>query len=114
MKAGELYSIEKLAQYVGDDEVQIKEMINIFLETVPPEITELQKLTEKEQWLDVYKLAHRIKPSFEVFAMYDILDDIKKIEHLARENNTEGSLSLYIQKMATKFEIVMKQLKHDL
>ncbi|NQU34722.1 MAG: Hpt domain-containing protein [Bacteroidetes bacterium] len=108
------YSIEKLSQYVGGDPKQIDEMIVLFLDTVPPEIIQLSQLTKQEKWPEVYKLAHRIKPSFEVFAMDDILEDIKKIEHLARENNVEGSLSYYIQQLSNKFLGVTKLLKQEL
>ena len=109
-----LYSIDRLSQYVGDDPKQIVEMIVLFLDTVPPEIIQLHHLSEKERWSEVYKLAHRIKPSFEVFAMDDILEDIKKIEHLARENNIEGSLSYNIQQLSNKFLGVTKLLRQEL
>jgi HPt (histidine-containing phosphotransfer) domain-containing protein len=108
------YSIEKLKEYVGDNPTQIREMITLFLDTVPDEIVCMQKLADEKEWVEVYKLAHRIKPSFEVFSMDSILDNIKKIEHLARENNVENSLVEYIKKLSIELKEIEELLRSEL
>lgn len=108
------FRLDKLTQYIGDDPDQIKEMIRIFLDTIPPDIELMKEFMEKEEWFEVYKLAHRIKPSFEVFAMDDILEDIKKIEHLAKENNVDYSLGDYLDHLSINFKEVTKLLENEL
>ena len=114
MELDKPYSIDKLRQYVGDDPDQIREMICLFLDTVPKEVIQIQNFANKKEWFEVYKLAHRIKPSFEVFAMDSILEDIKKIEHLARENNVEQSLDYYIGIFSDKLNTSVELLKTEL
>ncbi len=114
MKDSKPYCLDKLAQYVGNDESQVKEMINLFLTTIPPDIDQLKKFSEKKEWFEVYKLAHKIKPSFEVFAMDDILEDIKKIEHLAKEDNADSTLNEYLHRLSVNFESVTILLENEL
>ncbi len=91
------YKLEKLSQYFADDKDQIKEMITLFLKTIPPDINQLEVLAKKEEWYELLKITHRIKPSFDVFEMNDILNNIKAIEKLARKKNLEGSLNICIK-----------------
>jgi hypothetical protein len=114
MKLNKPYTLDKLSQYVGGDEGEIQEMISLFLETIPIEINQLPILAEKHDWQSIYKIAHKIKPSFDVFAMDDILIDIKNIELLARENNKDGKLVSFIPKLMKKFGAVVVLLQAEL
>jgi len=114
MKLEKTYSLDKLSQYVDGDEEQIKEMIKLFLDSIPVDINELPKLSEKGDWQSIYKIAHKVKPSFDVFAMDDVLIDIKNIELLARSNNHGGNLVLCIQKFMTKFNAIVSQLQAEI
>lgn len=102
------YKLEKLSQYFADDKNQIKEMITLFLETIPPDICQLEKHAEKEEWLELLKITHRIKPSFDVFEMNDILNDIRTIEKQARKKNVEGNLNNIIRELSEKFDKINK------
>lgn len=108
------YKLDKLSQYFADDKSQIKEMINIFLNTIPPEIEQLKTNAEKEDWFELLKITHRIKPSIDVFDMKHILKDIKTIEKIARKKNNEGNLNNYIQELLKKFNKVYKSLHLEL
>lgn len=108
------YRLDKLAEFVGKDEQQIKEMITIFLETIPPDIDQLTRFAEEEDWQKLYEIAHRIKPSFDVFEMEEILGDIKNIEKLSRENNIEGTLLSDIKEFSEKFSKIILLLQLEL
>lgn len=108
------YSLDKLSQYVGNDINQIKEMISLFLDKLPPDIDLLKKYTYSNDWQKVYEIAHRIKPSIEIFDMDSILFDIKDIEKQARENNIEGNLDTLISELSKKFSKVILLLQKEL
>ncbi len=114
MNQTKLYNLDRLSQYVGNDDNQVKEMINIFLNTVPQDIDQLQKSADKEKWDKVYEVAHRIKPSVDVFEMNEVLVDIKRIEKLARDNNIENNLAKLIKKLSEKFNSIILLLKKEL
>lgn len=114
MESRSSFSLSILSDYVGNDEVQVKEMIMLFLETIPQEIEEIIKLSQQEEWIEVYKIAHRIKPSFKVFAMEDILDDLMKIEQIAKENNTENSLDSHLARLSSNLTQVITLLNKEI
>jgi len=114
MNQAKLYNLDRLSQYVGNDANQLNEMINIFLDTIPQDIDQLQKLANKEKWDKVYETAHRIKPSVDVFEMDEVLVDIKRIEKLAHENNIENNLVELIKKLSEKFNVIILLLQKEL
>ena len=114
MNQAKLYNLDRLSQYVNNDLTQIKEMINIFLGTIPQDIDQLQKSADKERWDKVYEIAHRIKPSVDVFEMNEILIDIKRIEKLAREDDIENNLVELIKELSEKFNSVILLLQKEL
>lgn len=107
------YKLEKLSKYFADDKNQIKDMITLFLDTIPPDIKLLEALAEKEEWHELLKITHRIKPSIDVFEMNDILKDIITIEKIARKKNLRGSLNICIKELAEKFDKINKLMLDD-
>lgn len=107
------YSLTTLEQFVGGDRNQVREMINLFIETIPPDIERIIKFSEENNWKEVYKLAHRIKPSFKVFAMEEELFDIKKIEHIAKENNADNNISTYLTRLSQSLSHTISLLKEE-
>ena len=108
------YSLHKLSGYVGGDKNEILDMINIFIDTTSVDINKLSELAKNKEWHSVYKVAHRIKPSFDIFEMKYILGDLKTIELLARENDKDGTLVSLIQKFINKFDEIVLLLRVEL
>ncbi len=108
------YSLDKLKQYVGDNPQQIKEMLQLFLDTVPEDIEQLVVLSKNEDWFELYKVAHRIKPTFEVFAMDQMFNRIKEIETIALNNNIDNSVQVRVKKFYELFQIVKEKIENEL
>jgi len=108
------YDFEKLKQYVGDDPAQVKEIIQIFLDTIPIEIEEIKQDAKNCDWGRLYKRIHKIKPSFEVFSMELISKEARQIELLAQENNSENNIDKYINSFETQINKVLSLLKEEL
>ncbi len=108
------YSLHKLSAYVGGDRNEIIDMINIFIDTTSIDINKLSELAKNKEWQSVYKIAHRNKPSFDVFEMNSILGDLKIIELLAQENDKDGTLASLIQKFIYKFDEIVLLLRGEL
>ncbi len=108
------YKLEKLSQYFAGDKNQIKEMIALFLDTIPPDIDTLGKLSKQEEWNELLEITHRIKPSLDIFEMKELLVEINRIEYIAREKNLEGNLNSYILILSEKFNKIKTSLNDDL
>jgi|FLOH01.1.fsa_nt_gi HPt (histidine-containing phosphotransfer) domain-containing protein len=108
------YKLEKLSQYFAGDKNQFKEMIGLFLETVPPDIAILGKLAKQDKWNEILEVTHRIKPSLDVFEMNEIIIEINKIEHIAREKNLDGNLNSCIRILSENFNKISTSLNNEL
>lgn len=113
MEPKKLYSLDKISEYVGGDKNEILEMITLFLETIPKDIEMLPEFANNGDWQSVYKIAHKIIPSFDVFAMDDIHADLRNIELLARNNNEEGNLITLVSLLIEKFNNIVLLLKAE-
>jgi len=114
MIEGKPYSLDNLSEYLGNDEDQIKEMIRLFLDTIPPDVDQMINYSDGKQWEDVYKLAHRIKPTFEVFQMHDLHAEIKTIEIIARQGNEDDTLDIHLGRFLKGFNLVKDMLEYEL
>ena len=108
------YSFVRLSEYVGDDKNQIAQMISLFLDTIPDDVNKIEEYGDKGNWQKVNKIAHRIKPSFEVFEMEEILTDIREIERLAHDNDKDGELIHLIKVLVKKFKEIVLLLKTEM
>ncbi|MFK5855426.1 MAG: Hpt domain-containing protein [Bacteroidota bacterium] len=113
MELKKLYSLDKISEYVGGDKDEILEMITLFLETIPTDIDKLPEFANNGDWQSVYKIAHKVKPSFDVFAMDDIHADLRTIEVLARNNNEDGNLVALISELIEKVNDIVLLLKAE-
>ena len=109
-----LFSLEKLSEYVGDNKDDIKEMINVFIDTTEPEVSKLKELAEKLEWENVYKIAHKIKPSFKVFEMSEMIEIIDSIEVLASQNNKDANLDSKLNEFSKKFNEIISLLHNEI
>ena len=109
-----LFSLKKLSEYVGDNKDDIKEMINVFIDTTEPEVSKLKELAEKLEWESVYKIAHKIKPSFKVFEMDEMIEIIDSIELQASQNNKDANLDSKLNEFSEKFNEIVSLLRNEI
>lgn len=109
------YNLTKLGFYVANDPQQIREMIELFLQTTAAEIDMLQQAVDHGNWDEVYKLAHRIKPSIDVFDILIVMPLIREVELLARKKEQlekiPAIMKIIAEKMTEVFEALSRELK---
>ncbi len=113
MISGRPYKLDNLSEYLGNDKNQIKEMIQLFIDTIPPDVDQIIEFSKQNEWQEVYKLAHRIKPTFEVFQMDDLFREIKTIEMIARNNNQDNNLNIHLDRFVVGFKLVLGMLEYE-
>ena len=73
-----------------DDNKYLSEILTLFLENTPNELNELQKACAADQFVDVYKMAHKLKSSTGLLKANSLLNILIKIEDSAKhEKNDE-------------------------
>lgn len=68
----------------------INEMISVFMEQTPIEISNLEKYLKAKDWKSLRAIAHKMKPSFPFMGIKELESVIKLIEeNAANEKNIE-------------------------
>jgi PAS domain S-box-containing protein len=83
----ELFDLSLLEEM--DDPEYLSEILEIFLNTTPVELKELEKSAISDQFETVYKIAHKLKSStglLKVNALFDVLVKIEKTAKLKNKN----------------------------
>lgn len=84
-----LFDLTNLDEMLGGDRKAVLQMVKIFLQATPESLNELNKCYNKEDLEGVSKLAHKLKSSIDIFCVYDIKQDIRRLE-----NNTRDSINV--------------------
>lgn len=93
----------------------IHKIIALFLEQVPVDILKMNGYVQKQDWEQVSKLAHRMKPSIESMGISSLKEAIREIE--SREKNGESlsptELTAIVNVVTDTMEKVFVQLRKE-
>ncbi len=104
-----LYSLEKLEEISGGDQTFIDKMIDMFVSQTPMELSNIKNHLTNKDFVEMGKVAHKIKPSIDILCIPPMHNDIRMIENFERN---EGSLtSDEIEAILKKIETAIVQLR---
>jgi HPt (histidine-containing phosphotransfer) domain-containing protein len=108
--AEKLYDLSMISSISGGDAAFMKKMILLFNETVPANVRELVEATKTGNWAQVSKMAHKLKSTIDSMGIRSIHDEIRQVEHDARELENLGSLPSLVQQVNTVIQRCVQQL----
>jgi PAS domain S-box-containing protein len=94
-----------LYELYGDDMDYAKAMFDTFLTKSLPEVALIKKQLTTENWTEMGRLAHKLKPSFGMVGLKDLEDKMQAIEDMAKGYPNYGGLYALL----TDFEKVLPQ-----
>lgn len=103
-----------LRAYLDNDMQQVKEMLILFLDNIPADLTELTIFCRKHDFINIQKSAHRMKSSVKYFGLNEVSEILEQMERMAGNNATPDDIdamsSLLHRKMENELEILRKEL----
>lgn len=112
--AGKKDKLSLLRAYLDNDNQQIKEMLELFLDNIPNDLKELTLLCEKHDVESIRKMAHRIKSSVKLFGLNEAAEILQEMEILSKENSSKNQLKIMAtqvnQLMNHELELLRKRL----
>lgn len=103
-----------LRAYLGDDKQQIKEMLELFLESTPNDLKDLVLLCKKNDVENIRRTAHRVKSSVKFFGLNEVGEILQKMEALSQENQSKSQLETMAkqvnQLIGHELELLRKEL----
>ncbi len=105
-----LFNLDYLHVLTENDERFIKELLGVFVTTVPKMTEEMNIACNSKDWEEVKAIAHKLKPIAETLRIESILEDIKFVENTIKE---KGNLK-EIPNLISKIDGVLKQVTGQL
>ncbi|MFK7949740.1 MAG: response regulator [Saprospiraceae bacterium] len=79
-----------LKEFSGGDISFVKEMISLFVNDAPNQTVLLEKYLDNQDWMKLSKLAHRMKPNFQMLGMENQRETAFNIETMGKEADLEA------------------------
>ncbi len=87
---GKLYNLDYLNEISSGDKNFVADMLHDFVEISPKTIIEIERLVNLGDWDNLYKVVHKLIPSFEFIGADSIKEDLRNLENLSKtKENTE-------------------------
>jgi CheY-like chemotaxis protein len=108
-----LYDLSMIHGLSGGDQAFIRQMVELFVDTMPASAIELQSMTDQQQWDGVGKLAHKLKSTTGSMGMESIKDEIRAVEQNCKKNENLDQTPALVQKVILVINQTVEQLKQD-
>jgi HPt (histidine-containing phosphotransfer) domain-containing protein len=99
-----IYTLDKINEMAEGDNDFIISVVSVFLEEVPEDLAALESAIASENFEQIGKMAHKIKPNVDLLGMEQTRANAYDLEKLGKES---GSL----EEIRTKFPILKKDIE---
>ena len=106
-----LYDLSMIHSLSGGDESFIRKMVDLFIETVPPNVQALHTGLAGEQWEQVSKMAHKLKSTVDSMGIQSLKAEIREVESSAKAKESLDRLPDLISRISQVIEQVIYQLR---
>lgn len=111
---GKLYDLSMVQSIAGGDAAFIKKMVLLFIDTVPQNVQELISSMHQENWVQVGKMAHKLKSTVDSMGIRSIHDDIRTIETNAKQQTALHEIPALVNKIDTVIGLCVEQLRSEI
>lgn len=106
------YKLFKIRELADNDEDFIKALASTFLEEVSVDIERLQKAVVQKDYLQTYQIAHKMKPTIDLFQL-GVLDTLIEIQDWGKLVKTDLDIAPQLQVVVTAINKALSEIKSD-
>lgn len=96
---GQLTDLTYLNNFSGGDKDFVKEMITLFVESVPEELKKLQEAIRQQDWQKAYMILHPLKTNINFMGIASIKEKVLKAEQLAKHKQETASIPELVEEI---------------
>jgi response regulator RpfG family c-di-GMP phosphodiesterase len=100
-----------LEKVSGNNKDFIREIAEAFIKSIPTSIQELDKNSENENWIELARVAHKIKPSITLLGVHSLKDKIVKLEEEAKLHKNPWQITKLSKEVSTELKETLESLK---
>lgn len=106
-----LYNLNALHNLSRGNQEFVLKMVQIFVKQAEEVIQKIEICFQNKDYEEVSRLIHKIKPSIEGVGVFSIVEEVKWIEKLAKENKDHALIETLFDNVKKVLEKVILQLK---
>ena len=96
----------------GDDEFVVK-MVGVFVEQTTATIEKIDAALESNNFLEISRLIHKIRPSTDHMGVLSIQSEMKTLEKIAKETQNKGQITAIYTMVKKTLQLVISQLQKN-
>jgi CheY-like chemotaxis protein/HPt (histidine-containing phosphotransfer) domain-containing protein len=108
-----LYDLTMIHGLSGGDEAFIRQMVELFVDTMPSSMLELQATIDRKEWEAMGKLAHKLKSTTGSMGMNSIKEEVRAVEQNCKKTENLEATPALATKVITVINQTVVQLKND-
>lgn len=108
-----LYDLSMIETISGGDQAFIKNMVQLFIDTMPQNLKDLEDTLKQENWEMVGKHAHKMKSTIDSMGISSLKDDIRAVEAGGKTKTNLENLPAIIGKISATLGNCITQIKND-
>lgn len=108
-----LYDLSMVESIAGGDDSFTKRMVQIFLESMPPSVNQMQQELKVQNWDALSKLAHKIKSTIDSMGILKLKEVVRHIESNGKTKQNLDSMPAWVQQVDDVLQDCVQQLKTD-
>lgn len=103
-----------LEKVSGNNKSFIKEIAEAFLKSIPTSIQDLDNYADHENWIELAKVAHKIKPSITLLGVHNLKDKIVKLEEEAKRHKNPWLINKLSKEITSELRDTLESIKHQI
>jgi len=109
---GENYKLHRLRELADNDEEFILALAETFLEEVPADAIALKEAVENKNYLKTYQIAHKMKPTVDVFEL-GVLDKLIDVQDWGKHEKVDNDVSSQLADVLAAVKNAANEIKSD-
>ncbi len=107
------YNLAKVYAISDDDKDFVLQIINLFVEEVPPDLKEIKQGIKSKNYTQAYGFAHKIKPTLDLLGMDAAYEEILQIEQWTKNQGKKKEIEEIFKSMVNRVESTLVEVKKD-
>jgi HPt (histidine-containing phosphotransfer) domain-containing protein len=107
------YNLAKVYAISDDDKDFVLQIINLFVEEVPPDLREIKQGIKSKNYTQAYGFAHKIKPTLDLLGMDAAYEEILQIEQWTKSQGKKKEIEEVFKSMVNRVESTLIEVKKD-
>lgn len=110
-KANNKVDFSYLEKVSGNNKDFIREIAEAFIKSIPGSIHDMERYSENENWSELARVAHKIKPSITLLGVHNLKDKIVKLEDEAKLRKNPWQINKLSKEISTELNETLESLK---